>query len=61
MKTFLNYVTDVYMYLRVVGAFLVVGHTLNFTTEHGKTLAQVPDLLGCVLVKKKSNRNVVSQ
>lgn len=56
IKTFLNYVIDVYTYLRVVGAFLVVGHTLHFTTEHGRTLAQVPDLFGCVLVKKKSNR-----
>lgn len=44
------------MYLRVLGAFLVVGHTLHFNTEHGKTLVQVPDLFGSVLVKKKSNR-----
>lgn len=56
IKTFLNYVTDVYMYLRVVGAFLVVRHTLHFNTEHGKTLVQVLDLFGSVLVKKKSNR-----
>lgn len=40
IKTFLNYVTDVYMYLRVVGAFLVVRHTLHFTTEHGKALVR---------------------
>lgn len=32
--------TDVYMYLRVVGAFLVVGHNLHFTTEHGKALVR---------------------
>ena len=32
IKTFLNYVTDVYMYLRVMGAFLIAGFSLHFNT-----------------------------
>lgn len=32
VKTFLNYVTDVYMYLRAVRVFLIAGHTLHFNT-----------------------------
>lgn len=55
-KTFLNYVPDVYMYLRVVGAFLIARHTRHFNTELGKTLVQALGRLGSVL-KMKSNRN----
>lgn len=55
-KTFLNYVPDVYMYLRVVGAFLIARHTRHFNTELRETLVQALGRLGSVL-KTKSNRN----
>lgn len=56
IKTFLNYVTDVYMYLKVTGDICDSQPHL----ARGETLIQVLDPFCSLLVKKgKSNRNVV--
>lgn len=61
LKTFLNYVTDVYMYLKVTGG--ICDSQPHFAFQHlarGETLVQVLDPFCSLLVKKgKSNRNVV--